>query len=257
MQSFWHFPPPDLVLSANEVHVWRAELEQPTWQIEKLAQTLSPDEKQRANRFYFERDRKKFIVGRGILRMLLSSYSDIDPSRLQFSYSPRGKPAIANTDPKARLEFNLSHSNGLVLYAISRDLQLGIDLEYIRPMQDAEQLAKRFFSPREYVLISSLPDEQKQEAFFNGWTRKEAYLKATGDGLAGLAQVEVSLMPGDSAMLVSISGDASAASRWDLYHLIPAPDYVAALAVAGKSGHLELLDISALGENCRIITSPP
>ena len=255
--------PADLVLSEDEVHVWRADLNLSASRIEQLAQILSPDEQQRAQRFYFERDRKRFIAGRGILRTILSRYLDLDPSQLQFSYSSRGKPALANTDNEGTLCFNLSHSNELALYAVRRvsvneagkgstqaslqeSCNLGIDLEHLRPMPDAEQLAKRFFSPREYAVISSLPPEQKQEAFFKGWTCKEAYLKAIGYGLAGLEQVEVSLTPGEPAALLSIQGDSKAASRWSLQQLIPAPGYMAALAVEGHGWHLNWGSVTEL-----------
>lgn len=237
----WQSKPADLKLSENQVHVWLAELDLPTLQIEKLAQTLSPDEAERANRFYFERDRKHFIAGRGILRTILGQYLDLDPAEIQFNYSARGKPALANTDEV--LYFNLSHSQGLALYGVSRDFNLGIDLEYIRPMSDLEQLAKRFFSPGEYTAIASLPDDEKQRAFFQAWTCKEAYLKATGDGLAGgLAEVEVSLIPGEGARLIRIAGNPQAALSWSLAQIIPAPDYMAAVAVAGEGWDLELIN---------------
>lgn len=238
LNPIWHTPPDDLTLSVNDIHIWRAELDLPTEQIQGLASILSTDESLRADRFYFERDRTHFIAGRGMLRTILGSYLGLEPAQIQFSYSPRGKPALANIDTDRRLNFNLSHSKGLALYAISRSLPLGIDLEYTRPMPDAEQLAKRFFSPREYAVIRELPEQQKQQAFFNGWTCKEAYLKATGEGLIGLADVEVSLIPGEPARLLSIAGDAQVASRWSMHQLIPAPDYVATLAVEGQGWSL-------------------
>lgn len=237
-ECLWHPPPTDLTLSSNDVHVWRADLDLPTWQIERLAQTFSADEHLRADKFYFERDRRHFIAGRGLLRVILGRYLDLEPTQLQFSYGARGKPALAIGTGR-KLCFNLSHSNGLVLYAVTRDRDLGIDLEHIRPLPEAEQLARRFFSAREYAVISSLPFDQKQEAFFKGWTRKEAYLKASGDGLAQpLERVEVSLAPSEPAKLYSIKGDASAAARWFLQDLTPALGYVAALAVEGHRWRL-------------------
>lgn len=243
-ENLWRSSPTNLVLSENDVHVWRADLNLPAWRLKPVAQTLSSDEQQRAERFYFEQDRKHFIAGRGLLRTILGRYLDLEPSKLQFSYSSRGKPALVNTNSTETLYFNLSHSNGLALYAVTRSRSIGIDLEHVRPMPDAEKLAKRFFSAHEYAVISTLLPEQKQDAFFNAWTRKEAYLKATGDGLAGLEQVEVSLIPGEPAALLSIQGNQQATSRWSLYQLTPAPNYVAALAVEGHGWHLECLDIS-------------
>ncbi len=233
----WNLPPADLNLSSNAVHVWRASLEQPALPIQQLAQTLSEDEQLRAKRFYFERDRKHFIVGRGMLRTILGHYANTEPNQLQFSYGSRGKPALASTNTDSMLQFNLSHSNGLALYAVTRDRQIGIDLEYIRPISDIEQLTKRFFSPSEYSVIRSLPKNEQQVTFFKIWTCKEAYLKATGEGLAQLQQVEVSLTDGETCQL-NIHRDSQGATYWSLQMLAPATDYVAALAVEGHDWDL-------------------
>ena len=238
----WHSPPSNLVLSKDVVHIWRADLNLPESVIKSLAKTLVPDEHNRADRFYFERDRKHFIAGRGILRSILGRYLNLEPAQLEFSYGSRGKPALANLDMGETLSFNLSHSHELALYAIAHTSWVGIDLEHIRPMDKVEQLVKRFFSAREYAVICSLPDDQKQEAFFRAWTCKEAYLKAIGDGLPGLDGVEVSLTPGEPTALLSIQGDEEAASRWSVSQLIPAPGYMAALAVEGRSWSLEYLN---------------
>lgn len=239
----WQPAPKDLVLSSNDVHVWRASLEQPEALIRQLAQILSEDERIRADRFYFERDRQHFIVGRGLLRTILGRYLSFEPTQLQFYYSSRGKPALANKDDNATIEFNLSHSHGLVLYSVTRDRKIGIDVEQIRPTSDVEKLAERFFSPREYATIRSLPPSQKQEAFFHAWTCKEAYLKAIGEGLVGLEQVEVSLVPGEPVRLLSIGEDSPASSRWSVQVLTPAPDYIAALAVEGQGWTLTCWEI--------------
>lgn len=242
-EPLWHSPPTPLVLSKNVVHIWRTDLNLPQSQIESFAKTLAPDELNRANRFYFERDRKHFIAGRGILRSILGRYLNVEPVQLQFSYSSRGKPGLANLGMGATLSFNVSHSHELAVYAIAHTPLVGIDLEHVRPMDKVEQLVKRFFSPREYALICSLPDDQKQEAFFQAWTCKEAYLKAIGDGLPGLDGVEVSLTPGESAALLSIQGDEEAASRWSVYQFIPAPGYRAAVAIEGQGWNLEFINI--------------
>jgi 4'-phosphopantetheinyl transferase len=243
-EPLWHSLPTSLVLSKDVVHVWRADLNLPEPEIQQLAPTLASDEQQRAARFYFERDRKHFIAGRGILRTILSRYLNLEPAQIQFSYAARGKPELANTGTEGTIAFNLSHSNGLALYAIALAPRIGIDLEYMRSMPDAEQLAKRFFSPREYAVISSLPTEQKQAAFFHAWTCKEAYLKAIGDGLPGLEQVEVSLVPGEPAALLSIKEDQQVASRWFLHQLIPAPGYLGALAVEGQDWNINCFNFS-------------
>ena len=232
----WNVPPENFKLFKSEVHLWRARLNLPLAKIEKLARIISPDEQQRANRFHFERDRQYFIAGRGILRIILQSYTRIKSHRLRFRYSAAGKPALANATTIAeRLHFNLSHSHNLALYAVSYERLVGVDLEQIRLLEDAEKLAQRFFSIREYAFISTLPQECKQEAFFKFWTCKEAYLKAIGDGLAGgLDKVEVELRTNQQPVLLNIPGDSHQASHWSLFQLSPHPGYIATLAVKGQ-----------------------
>jgi len=231
----WAYPHTDLVLSKDDIHVWRASLDQPTLCFQQLAQHLCADENRRAERFYFDCDRKHFIVGRGILRTILGQYLGIEPSQVQFCYGSRGKPALTQTCGGDWLRFNLSHSQELVLYAIAREREIGIDIEHIRPMPEAEQIVERFFSVRENAVFRALLPSQKQAAFFNCWTRKEAYIKALGDGLAlPLDQFDVSLSPDEPARLLGIKGDRFAAESWSLQELIPEPGYVAALAVEGQ-----------------------
>lgn len=232
----WNPPPKRRELYENEVHVWRAKLHRSAGEIEEFRGMLSPDEEQRSRRFYFDRDRHDFIVGRGILRSILSGYLNIKAEKIAFEYRDRGKPGVANPGDRA-IEFNVSHSNGLALYAVTRDRPIGIDVEYLRPLRDAEQLANRFFTPPEVAAIAALAPEKKQAAFFHAWTRKEAYLKATGEGLAGLERVEVSVSPEMPAKLLSIGGDRQLASCWFLCDIHPHPAYLAALAIEGE-GHL-------------------
>ncbi|MEH2181466.1 4'-phosphopantetheinyl transferase HetI [Nostoc sp.] len=222
--NFWLPAPTDLTLLPDEIHVWRIDLDQPELQLQNLAVTLSNDETARAERFYFQEHRQRFIAGRGILRTILGRYLSIQPSQVQFNYQQRGKPLLADTFADSGLAFNLSHSQGLGLCAVNCICQIGVDLEYIRPMSDLEALAKRFFLPREYEMLRSLSLNQQQEVFFRYWTCKEAYLKATGDGLSQLEQVEVSLTVTEPAKL-QITED------WSLFELVPASNYVAAVAV--------------------------
>ncbi|MEH2107942.1 4'-phosphopantetheinyl transferase HetI [Nostoc sp.] len=222
--DIWQPAPTDLTLLPDEIHVWRIDLDQPESQLQNLAATLSSDETARAERFYFQEHRQRFIAGRGILRTILGSYLGIQPLHVEFNYQHRGKPVLADKFADSRLAFNLSHSQGLGLCAVNCTRPIGVDLEYIRPMSDLEALAKRFFLPREYETLRSLSPNQQQEVFFRYWTCKEAYLKATGDGISQLEQVEVSLTPTEPAKL-QISED------WSLFELVPANNYVAAVAV--------------------------
>jgi 4'-phosphopantetheinyl transferase len=232
----WYPPPQPLTLKEDEVHVWRAALDLEPSQVQNLQQILSPDEKARAERFYFPKDRKHFRVARGLLRTILGRYLDMGPGRLRFSYSTYGKPAlIPLPGQKYTLSFNMSHSHGLALYGFTRHRRIGIDLEYIRTNFACEEIAERFFSPHEQAVLRTLPAEMKYEAFFTCWTRKEAYIKARGEGLSfPLDQFDVSLTPGKPAKLLNVVEDPLEAARWSLQALTPGPGYVAALAVEGQ-----------------------
>ncbi len=227
----WLPVPIDLILSPDEVHIWRIDLDQPQAKLQDFTATLSGDELARAQRFYFEEHRQRFIAGRGILRSILGRYLGITAGEVQFDYQARGKPVLAAKFADSGLWFNLSHSAGLGLCGVSYR-QIGIDLEYMRPMSDLEALAQRFFLPREYDVVRSLPPYQQQQVFFRYWTCKEAYLKATGEGIAQLEQVEVLLSLTEAASLQT-------SDDWSLQELIPADNYVAAVAVAGDDWQLK------------------
>jgi 4'-phosphopantetheinyl transferase len=235
----WGLPPANLGLSNDEVHVWRACLAQPAVTLKRLAQTLSADEQRRAERFYFERHRRHFIVARGVLRVILGHYLGLEPHQVRFTYGAQGKPALVVCEGQSSLDLNLSHSQELALYAVTRRRQVGVDVECIRPIPDAEQIAARTFSAQEYRVWRTLPEATKQEAFFNCWTRKEAYVKAIGDGLRRpLDQFDVSLAPGEPAELLNIAGHPEEAAQWSIQELRSAPGYAAALAVKGHGWHL-------------------
>lgn len=197
------------------------------------------DERMRAERFHFEEDRKRFIICRGILRTILGHYLGVEPSWVQFCYGKNKKPALANTTFKGEIHFNLSHSEGLALYAFNRNREIGVDIEYIRDIPEIEQIAKRFFSERENAVFQILPKSKKREALFNCWTRKEAFVKAMGDGLSWpLDRFDVSLVPDEPARVQRIEGDSRAASQWSIDDLKPAPGYTAAFAIKGRIGRV-------------------
>jgi len=236
---WWSPAPTDVTLLHNDVHVWRASLDQQAEQLKWLAQTLAADESLRAEGFYFERDKKRFIAGRGILRTILGRYLGIEPDQLQFFYSPRGKPTLAKTPGESTLRFNLAHSQGLALYAITYEREIGVDLERIRHIAEAEQIVDHYFSAGEKAVFHALAEHEKHGAFFTCWTRKEAYLKACGKGLTeALNQIDVSLAPGEPARLLSIEGNVLEAARWSLQELRPAFGFVATLAVEGHNWNL-------------------
>jgi len=225
------------------VHVWRTALDVPEAQLRSLWYTLTADERQRAERYVFERDRTHFVVARGLLRVLLGRYLRQDPPHLRFTYGPQGKPALATDMGGMALRFNVSHSHGLALYAITRGREVGVDVERIRAEVAQEKIAERFFSPREVTVLRALPMSLQATAFFACWTRKEAYIKAKGDGLAlPLDQFDVSLAPGEPAALLRTAWELQEAACWALQDLAPASGYRAALAVAGHAWRLMCWD---------------
>jgi 4'-phosphopantetheinyl transferase len=170
-----------------------------------------------------------------MLRLIIGDYVDMAPSRLEFYAGHRGKPYLMNSFGNDPLQFNLAHSKEIALYAFTCNREIGIDLEYVRDMPDAEKIAQTTFSPLENETLQSLPEYQRQEAFFNCWVRKEAYIKAIGNGLYhALDRFDVSLAPGEPARLVSVEGSAEQASCWFMKSLTPEDGYVAALAVKGS-----------------------
>ena len=229
-----------LELDKDEVHVWHVLLETDTADLKGLRQILSDDERARADRFCFQQDREKFTMARGILRQLLGRYLNMEPSKLQFGYGPNGRPTLADRDASHGICFNISHTNGLALYAFTRDREIGIDVERIRPEMANEQIAERFFAPQEVATLRALPLDLQLEAFFNCWTRKEAFIKASGEGLSlPLASFAVSLTPGERAEILNIDGEAETANLWSLREIRPGPGYVAALAVKGHDWRLK------------------
>ncbi|MDM3860837.1 MAG: 4'-phosphopantetheinyl transferase superfamily protein [Aphanizomenon gracile PMC644.10] len=227
----WLPAPKELDLLLNDVHIWRINLNSDELQLQSFRETLSSDEIVRAERFYFPEHRQRFMAGRGTLRTILGQYLDIAPKQVEFEYQPRGKPLLAAKFADQGLLFNLSHSQDLALLGVSYQHQIGVDLEYIRTMSDLEGLAKRFFSAREYEYLRLLSPAQQQQIFFRYWTCKEAYLKATGDGLVQLEEIEIDLTPNQPSKLL-VSGD------WSLRELTPANNFAAAVVVAGSNIHL-------------------
>lgn len=243
----WLPPSASCSLSSVDVHIWRSWLDQPAWRVQQLVQTLSADECVRANRFRFEIDRTRFIVARSVLRSILGHYLGIEPSQVQLRYGTHGKPCLHEGSEQALIRFNVAHSHRLAVYAFACAREIGIDLEYARPVPRFQQIAARFMSAYEKALLSELPIDQQQEAFYLWWTRKEAYVKATGTGLEEpLERFDVSLVPGEPARLLNVEGDPGETYRWSFQSLRPAPGYVAALAVEGQDWHTTYWDFGSI-----------
>jgi 4'-phosphopantetheinyl transferase len=222
-------------LGKRSVHIWSAGLDSPPEAVEDFADLLSGDEHARADRFVFAHHRNWYIVGRGFLRLILASYLGCPPEALRFRYGRRGKPALAQTAHPA-LHFNVSHSAGRVVYAVSGAGEIGVDVERIQQLDDMDGIARGCFSPREYAAYSTLSGRARLEAFFTGWTRKEAYVKALGDGLSiALDAFDVTLLPGEPARLERIDGEPLASTRWNLSDLSVAPGFKAAMVLDGPA----------------------
>jgi 4'-phosphopantetheinyl transferase len=237
--SIWSRPPASLQLGVGEVHVWRAYLPAYFPRLAALADLLSADEHMRAARFHFAHDRERYILARGLLREIVHWYLAVAPEHLRFSYGLHGKPALATPADGGWVHFNLSHAYDLTLYAFCRGQELGVDIERIRTDIEYEQIARHVFSPSEIATLFALPPLERTEAFFRGWTIKEAYIKGLGAGLSlPLDQFDSALTPGTPAAILATRPDASEASRWTVARLDPGPEYAAALAVCGPISKL-------------------
>jgi 4'-phosphopantetheinyl transferase len=218
-------------LPAGVARVWHWPLDVSALEVADLKKVLSPDEMERAERYRFDQHRNEFILTRALLRMVLASYAAQSPESLSFDYSAQGKPALKNGPPDLR--FNVSHTEGLAVLALVREREIGVDAEKIRAQPDAQKLAKRFFSAREQLFLGKLSGDELQRAFFRCWTRKEAYIKAKGEGLSiPLHAFDVSLEEDQPAALVGTRPDPTEAGRWSLYDLSVGQGYAAALTVA-------------------------
>jgi 4'-phosphopantetheinyl transferase len=231
----------DWQLGPTDVHVWAASLEMAPKVLSSFERILCSSEMARARRFHVDQHRNRFIGGRGFVRMILSHYLRTEPGKLEFAYNPHGKPSLSGAFAESRLNFNLAHSENLALLAVTRADAVGIDVERIKPLTDTDGLVAQFFSARESAAFHNLPPEQKSVAFFNLWTRKEAWLKATGEGIGHLLNVvEVSFLPGEPARFLSLPGGPKTTASWSwiLHSLSPQAGFVGALTIPAQEAFL-------------------
>ena len=237
----WAAAPDNLALARGEVHVWYEDFALlQAVEINQNLQILAPDEIEKAQRFRFEKDRHNYINARSWLRKIIGKYLQTSPDLLRFGYGEYGKPWLQNEEGNPHsIQFNLSHSEGVAICALAWEKALGIDLEALRFENSYDNVAENFFSQRERLALQSVAPEFKQIAFFNCWTRKEAYLKARGDGLIfPLDEFDVSLYS-DEAKLISVHHFPEENQRWTLYHLSPKPQFIGALAVEGRLNKIQ------------------
>ena len=244
-------------LGKNDLHLWctvRKKIN--NIDLPQFYKHLCEVERLRAERYHFADDQRHFIFRHGLLRILLSSYLNIEPSEVQINHNENGKPFLGNIQGKDTIQFNLSHSKGMVLVAFIRGRRIGVDIELMQPMKDMDAIVKDFFSATEQAAYKRLPMSQRMEGFYNCWTRKEAFLKALGDGLSGgLDTFDVSLKPGETPKLLSMDWASEEASRWSLNAFVPFSGYMAALAVEGhglKPRHFHWKDGFTPKEVCKL-----
>jgi 4'-phosphopantetheinyl transferase len=243
--TVWHSMCGTYTLPQGEVHVWRASLVRADSQFAALTHLLSSEEHDRAGKFHFEADRKRCVLARGLLRLLLGRCLGQRPEQVQFQYNEFGKPILAG-GLHPSVQFNVSHSGDLVLVALTRDRAVGVDVEYMRMDMAMEEIAARFFSAAECSALATVTPALRSAVFFACWTRKEAYLKARGDGLSlPLAAFDVSLLPSDEVRLLATRHDSTDVHRWTLRSLEAGDGYQAALAVECGDWKLKCWDWQA------------
>jgi 4'-phosphopantetheinyl transferase len=235
-----------LELSGREVHIWTL----PTTAVNAAAVTFEPvlatDELDRAGRFHFSHLRDSFMIARGALRCLLGHYLDLHPRSLRFSYGSKGKPAL---EDGSHIQFNMTHSGSFAAIAITADCPIGLDLEQVRPLSDMQQIAAQFFCSEETAEIMSLPPSERERAFFCCWTRKEAYIKAIGDGLsAPLDGFRVTVLPNTPAQFARLRNSAIDTDAWTLHDLSLTPSYAAAVAYRDRRRPLSIFPVTDLAQ---------
>ncbi len=226
-------------LAPGQVHLWRASLDLPPGRVRELERFLSPDELARAKRFVARGVRDRYVTARAVLRNILARNLSEAPVALRFSYTEHGKPDLVR--PATSLRFNVSHSHDLAVYALTAGQPVGVDVEYLhrRAVVDRLKIAHRFFSDREYNALASMPLYRRDRAFLACWTRKEAFVKAIGQGLScPLDQFDVTVDPNEPAELLATHWDVSDAQRWSMTSIDPGPDYIGALAVKTRDVRL-------------------
>lgn len=227
-------------LSAGAVHIWHIDLLPAGERIPDCRNFLADEDLQRAERFHFDRDRRRFVAAHAAMRNILAQYLGVSAREILFHAAEKGKPQLGSSLSRSGLRFNLSHSHDRALLALARDSEIGVDIEFIKPQSAGEEIANRFFSSREAAVLGSLPPASRVPAFFHCWTRKEAYIKAIGGGLSvPLDSFDVAFGPGESARLLRVDGAPEELSRWSMYDVPVRQGYAAAVVVEGQQHRLE------------------
>ena len=229
-------------LTSDVVHVWRTELDAPSPIVDALKAILSKDELDRAEQFLTQRLRHRYVAGRACLRILLGDYLVRQPASLEFRYGSSGKPALTCETARDCVHFNLAHSRSTALFAFARNRRVGIDVEHWRRMEDGSHIAQRFFAPEEVEQLAKLPPDDWRRGFFACWTRKEAYIKARGEGLVvPLNEFAITVQPDNRVAIVRSEIDPTDVDRWSVVELDPEPECSGSVVVEGSGWSLQRL----------------
>jgi 4'-phosphopantetheinyl transferase len=232
-----------LALAQHELHVWRSALDVAPALTYRLESTLNADEKERADKFLVPQARERFVASRGILRQLLATYLEIEPEKVEFVYGLQGKPMLSSVHD-SKVCFSVSHSREMGLFTFASDGEVGVDIEQVKPDFNGMEIASHFFSSEEIAALAKLPPELRVEAFFGCWTRKEAYVKARGQGL-GIPLRSFTVSFADSNQLLRDETGVA----WSCYALEPAPGFAGAVVAVGENWSLKCWQWSAAAEN--------
>ncbi len=248
MERLDHWDPATtpIPLGDDDVHLWKAHIARSQDAVERLWQVLESDEKERAERFRFERDRNAFVVSRGLLRTLTAEYLSCGVEAIDLVQGPYGKPQLAG--PVSDLRFNVSHSGDLSVLAFASGAEIGVDVEKTTRDIPFLDIGRRFFARSEMDVMERLPSARIRDAFYACWTRKEAYIKALGLGVThGLSNFAVSVHPDDAPSLLASDLDPAAPERWEIADFYPDRGYRGALAIQGKGRAVRLFEWRPVG----------
>lgn len=233
MDAIWKNPSDTFSLKENHVDIWRIFISEQINFLDDYNELLSKKEIKKSKAYAFEKDKNSYLIRHAALRQLIGSYLNIEPNSIKFDTQGNDKPILKTPQT---LKFNLSHSGDMILIAISPNLEVGIDVEMNKPLPDFANIVKSYFSKNEIDKLFNLSETDQLEGFYNCWTRKEAYIKATGQGLSTpLDQFSVSLIPGAAPKLTRVEWDPDELDNWTMFHIDAAQDYIGALCAAGES----------------------
>lgn len=229
-----------MVLGEKEIHVWRINFNAQLKAQRFFHDLLNPDEKDRVSKFRFAKDKRKFNISRGVLRILVGEYLEMDPQKVTFRYEKYGKPQLQH---ETRMKFNVSHSGDMAIIGFVKDYDIGVDIEHVKNDFNVLDLAENFFSRHEIEMLRTIPPKEQPLAFYRCWTRKEAFIKAEGSGLSfPLHEFTVSMTKDNEAKLEHTDWNPDAKHQWSMFSFKPAQNYIAALAINDSATSFKVFD---------------